>query len=89
MPEYVVTPWEVSGKVDYDKLVKDFGTQLVDDELLKRIEKHVSYMHYMLRRGIFYSHRDFDWVLTELEKGNKFYLYTGRGPGGKTQLGHM
>lgn len=88
MPEYVVTPWEVKGTIDYNKLVKDFGTQLIDDELLKRIEKHVSRVHFMLRRGIFYTHRDFDWVLTEYEKGNKFFLYTGRGPSGKTQLGH-
>jgi len=89
MPEFIVTPWEVKGKIDYDKLVKDFGTQLIDEELLKRIEKHVSHMHYMLRRGIFYTHRDFDWVLNELEKGNKFFLYTGRGPSGQTQLGHI
>lgn len=89
MPEYVVTPWEVKGKVDYVKLVKEFGTQLIDEDLMKRFEKHVSRVHYMLRRGTFYTHRDFDWVLKEYEKDNRFYLYTGRGPSGQTQLGHL
>jgi tryptophanyl-tRNA synthetase len=43
----------------------------------------------MLRRKIFFSHRDFDWILQEYEKGNKFFLYTGRGPSGDTHLGHL
>ena len=34
-----VTPWEVSGKVDYDKLVKEFGVSKINNDLLKRIEK--------------------------------------------------
>jgi len=38
MPEedFVVTPWEVRGKVDYDRLVQQFGTQRIDAALLKR-----------------------------------------------------
>ena len=31
--ENKVTPWEVKGKVKYDKLVEEFGTQLITDEL--------------------------------------------------------
>jgi tryptophanyl-tRNA synthetase len=89
MPDYVVTPWEVKGDVDYNRLVKDFGTQLIDQNLLESIEKHTKTLHFMLRRGVFYSHRDFNWVLKEYEKGNPFYLYTGRGPSGQTQLGHL
>lgn len=31
-----------------------------------------------------------DITLNEFEKGNKFYLYTGRGPsGGSMHLGHL
>ena len=40
MAEYVVTPWEVSGKIDYKKLIKEFGTQPLTDLIIKRIEKH-------------------------------------------------
>ncbi len=89
MAEFIVTPWEVKGNVDYDKLVKDFGTEKIDDKLLKRIQKHTEQLHHFLRRKIFFSHRDMNWLLDEYEKGNKFYLYTGRGPSGRTHVGHL
>jgi tryptophanyl-tRNA synthetase len=89
VPRFVVTPWEVKGKVDYDKLVRRFGTRLIDEDLLKRMEKHAGDLHMFLRRGIFFSHRDFDWILDMYEKGEKFYLYTGRGPSGYTHVGHL
>jgi len=87
--EFVVTPWEVRGKVDYDKLIKQFGTQPIDEELLKRIERHTGKLHFMLSRGVFFSHRDLDWILDRCEEGEKFFLYTGRGPSGHSTLGHL
>jgi len=87
--EFVVTPWEVSGRVDYDKLVKQFGTKKLTPSLIERMKKHVGKLHVMLRRGIFFSHRDFDWILDRYEAGEKFFLYTGRGPSGHTHLGHL
>jgi tryptophanyl-tRNA synthetase len=46
--------------------------------------------HYLLRRGAFFSHRDLDLLLDRYEKGEKFYLYTGRGPSAESMhLGHM
>ncbi|MBI2664805.1 tryptophan--tRNA ligase [Candidatus Woesearchaeota archaeon] len=89
MPKYTVTPWKVEGEVDYNKLIKDFGTEAIDDKLLQRLKKHTKDLHYMLRRKIFFSHRDMNFILDEHEKGNKFYLYTGRGPSGNTHLGHL
>lgn len=89
MTEFVVTPWEVKGKVDYDRLIKNFGTEKIDDKLLKRIKKHTGDLHHFLRRKIYFSHRDMGWVLDKLENGEKFHLYTGRGPSGKVHLGHM
>lgn len=85
----VVTPWEVKGKIDYDRLIKEFGTKQIDQKMLKRIEKHTGELHHFLRRGIFFSHRDMDFILDEYEKGNKFFLYTGRGPSGGTHIGHI
>lgn len=87
--EFVVTPWEVKGEIDYNKLIKEFGTELITDELLKRIEKHTGELHYLLRRKIFFSHRDLNWILDKYESGEKFFLYTGRGPSGHTHLGHL
>jgi tryptophanyl-tRNA synthetase len=87
--ESVVNPWEVSGEVDYNKLIKDFGVERIDAKLLARIKKHTKEVHPFLARNIFFAHRDLHWLLDEYEKGNKFYLYTGRAPSGPVHLGHL
>ena len=84
-----VTPWEVSGDINYDKLVKEFGLSKIDSKMLERIKKHTKELHPMLSRGIFFAHRDLNWILDEYEKGNKFFLYTGRAPSGPVHLGHI
>jgi tryptophanyl-tRNA synthetase len=83
--EFKVTPYEVSGEVDYDKLVKDFGTTLISDKLKKKFEK----LHPLLRRGAYFSHRDFDKWLENFEKGKKVSVITGRGPSEKMHIGHL
>lgn len=87
--DFVVTPWHVEGDIDYDKLIKQFGTEKISSELLKRIIKITGEDHFMLRRGVFFSHRDLGNLLDEYEKGKKFFLYTGRGPSGHTHIGHL
>ncbi len=87
--EMIVTPWEVRGKIDYDRLIKQFGTQRITPELKARINKITKDRHIMLDRDYFFSHRDLDWILDEYEKKNKFILYTGRGPSGHTHIGHL
>jgi len=87
--EMVVTPWEVRGKVDYERLVREFGTQHLTDDLMKRIAKHTGKLHLQLQRKLFFSHRDLDVVLDLYEEGTKFVLYTGRGPSGAVHIGHL
>jgi tryptophanyl-tRNA synthetase len=87
--EMVVTPWEVRGKVDYERLIREFGTQPLTDELLRRLAKYTGLLHIQLRRKLFFSHRDLDTVLDLYEKGTKFVLYTGRGPSGPVHIGHL
>jgi tryptophanyl-tRNA synthetase len=88
--EMEVNPWEVKGDVDYNRLVKEFGLSVIDDKLLERIKKHVNgEIHPLLRRKIFFAHRDLNWILNEYEKGNKFFLYTGRAPSGPIHIGHI
>ncbi|MEM0340719.1 MAG: tryptophan--tRNA ligase [Acidilobaceae archaeon] len=87
--EFVVTPWEVRGKVDYDKLIEVFGTKPITNELLKRIESLAGELHVLLRRQVFFSHRDLELVLNAYEKGEGFFLYTGRGPSGPMHIGHL
>jgi tryptophanyl-tRNA synthetase len=86
--EFVVTPYKVAGDVDYEVLIERFGTKKIDGQLLSRLAKYGP-VHHMLRRQIFYSHRDLEWVLDQYDKGNKFSLYTGRGPSGPIHLGHL
>lgn len=90
-----VTPWEVQSHsakgVDYDKLIKRFGSSKIDDELIQRIEKITGKpVHHFLRRKMFFSHRDMHQILTLYEQKKPFFLYTGRGPSsGAMHLGHL
>jgi len=88
---FKVTPYNVSGEVDYEKLVKEFGVSIIDDKLLERIKKHAKELPLFLRRKVFFAHRDLNWLLDEYEKGNKFFIYTGRAStkGSKVHLGHL
>ena len=87
--EFTVTPWSVEGDVDYDKLIERFGTSRISQEILDRFARITGELHPFLRRKIFYSHRDFDWILDRYEAGENFFLYTGRGPSGGVHLGHL
>ena len=89
--DMTVNPYEVQGKVNYDRLVKEFGLEKINDEVLKKIKKSIGKeeLHFMLRRGIFFAGRDLNWLLNEYEKRNKFFLYTGCGPSGPIHLGHL
>jgi tryptophanyl-tRNA synthetase len=86
---FTVTPWEVEGNIDYNKLIENFGTSTINNEIIENIEKIIGEVHPFLKNRYFFSHRDLDWILDEYQKGNKFYLYTGRGPSGHVHLGHL
>ncbi len=85
----IINPYEVKGNLEYEKIIKEFGLSVIDNDLLKRIEKITGEIHPYLKRNIFFAHRDLKFILDEYEKGNKFFLYTGRGPSGKIHLGHL
>jgi hypothetical protein len=79
----IVDPWNVEseGAIDYDKLIEQFGSQRLTQDLVDRIERVTGKKaHRFIRRGIFFSHRDLAQLLDLYEAGKKFYLYTGRGP---------
>lgn len=90
-----MNPYEVKASdekgIDYDKLIVQFGCSKITPELLQRIEKVTNKpVHHMLRRGIFFSHRDLDQILDGYERGKPFYLYTGRGPSSDAMhMGHL
>mmetsp|Transcript_6100 Transcript_6100/g.7354 ORF Transcript_6100/g.7354 Transcript_6100/m.7354 type:complete len:137 (+) Transcript_6100:346-756(+) len=91
--EQVVTPWDVEAEdgVDYGKLIREFGSQAIDQDLIDRIERVTGKKaHHWLRKGIFFSHRDMNILLDKYEQGTPFYLYTGRGPSSESlHFGHL
>jgi len=93
--EDVVDPWNVTSAsdkgIDYDKLIKKFGSKKIDDVLIERMEKITGKkVHRFLRRGVFFSHRDMHKVLDDVEKKKPFFLYTGRGPSSTAMhMGHL
>jgi len=92
--EQIVTPFEVQAGVDgidYDKLIHTFGCSAIDQALLERLQKVSKLpLHPWLRRGLFFAHRDLQEIVTAKEKGEPFYLYTGRGPSSEAlHVGHL
>jgi tryptophanyl-tRNA synthetase len=79
-----VTPYEVSGEVDYDRLLEKFGADRLTDDQLARFPDHP-----MLRRRVFYAGRDVDRYLDAAETGATHSIVTGVGPSGPMHLGHV
>jgi len=51
---FKVTPWEVEGEIDYNKLITQFGTQPITSEMIERI-KHVTVeVHPMIKLRYFF-----------------------------------
>lgn len=81
--EFTITPWEVSGKVDYARLLKEFGLRPLT-HLPKKFHENV-----LFRRGIVFAHRDFHRIVEAIGKKKKFVMMTGLMPTGKFHIGHM
>ena len=79
---YKVTPWEVEGKIDYQKLIKEFGLQPLQ-HLPEVFNKNL-----LFRRGIIFAHRDFKYIAEAIEQKKPFVMMTGLMPSGKFHLGH-
>jgi tryptophanyl-tRNA synthetase len=88
---FEVDPWSVTGTVDYDKLLVNFGSEPITPELIQRFETLTGHKaHVLLRRGYFFSHRSLNDILDKYEKRVPFFLYTGRGPSSEAlHFGHM
>ncbi|PIN88502.1 tryptophan--tRNA ligase, partial [Candidatus Pacearchaeota archaeon CG10_big_fil_rev_8_21_14_0_10_35_13] len=78
-----VTPWEVEGKIDYEKLIKEFGLEPIKS-LPEVFNKNV-----LFRRKVIFAHRDFQKILEAIKKKKKVVLMTGLMPSGVFHLGHM
>lgn len=94
-----VDPWNVAGEIgadgiakaiNYLTLIDEFGTKKILEEDLERFKKVTGHKpHRFMRRGIVFSHRDLNLILDRHEKGEPFFLYTGRGPSSDSMhIGH-
>lgn len=81
--ESVFNPWEVTGSIDYDKLVNEFGIHPLK-ELPEIFNKNV-----LFRRKTVFAHRDIQRILEAVKNKKKFVMMTGLMPTGKMHLGHM
>lgn len=79
---FTVTPWEVNGDVDYDKLIRQFGLQP-----LQGLSKPFSDF-LLFRRNIVFAHRDFGQIVKAVEEKKRFVMMTGLMPSGKLHFGH-
>jgi len=88
-----VNPWTATSAngFNYLKLIEKFGCSPIDGAIINRFEKVTkTKAHPWLRRGIFFSHKDLNLILDDVEAGRPVYLYTGRGPTSDSMhLGHM
>jgi len=79
---FKVTPWEVKGNIDYDRLIQEFGLQKFK-EVPKQLEEFIHY-----RRGIIFAHRDFNRINDAIKNKKPFAMMTGLMPTGKMHFGH-
>ena len=83
MAESVVTPWEVKGDLDYDKLIKEFGVTPMKDL------PEVFLENVLFKRKVVFAHRDFQRILEAAQHKKPFVMMTGLMPTGKMHIGHM
>ncbi|RME54438.1 tryptophan--tRNA ligase [Candidatus Woesearchaeota archaeon] len=84
MEEFKVTPWEISGNIDYNKLITEFGLEPIDKEKLPKLFLD----NVLFRRGIIFAHRDFGKILMAIKNKKPFVMMTGLMPSGKFHFGH-
>jgi len=80
--DFSVTPWEVSGNVNYNKIMKEFGISLMPS-LPKVFNDNI-----LFRRKIVFAQREFSKILDALKNKKKFVMMTGLMPSGKFHFGH-
>jgi tryptophanyl-tRNA synthetase len=83
MAKSMITPWEVTGDIDYDKLLKEFGIQPLG-ELPEVFNENV-----LFRRKVVFAHRDIGRIMNAMKNKSPFVMMTGLMPTGKFHIGHM
>ncbi len=78
-----VTPWEVEGVVDYDRLMREFGIRPFSD-----IIGRVPCPNKLMRRGVIFGHRDYDRIVDAMIEKRPWAVMSGFMPSGMPHFGH-
>src|SRR5437870_4633319 len=90
MPDdFVVTPWEVKGSVDYDRLVTQFGTERITLEILERIRKTSCELLPLFWLCVFYCYCYVYCILYYFVFLSLFFFYSCLCPSCGILIGHM
>ena len=78
-----ITPWEVEGIVDYDRLIQEFGMQPFSQILDK-----VPNPNWLMRRNIIFGHRDYERIIDAILNKKPWAVMSGFMPSGLPHFGH-
>lgn len=84
--DFTVTPYAVTGDIDYDRLLDRFGVDALTDEQIATFPDPV---YPLVRRNVFYAERDVDDFLAAANAEKQHSIVTGRGPSGPMHIGHV
>lgn len=82
---------EVSGKMDYDKIIEEFGVECLSKQL-RPLEKSVNSKlpgAQLYRRGIVFAHRDFGTIANSIMNKKKFAVVSGFNPSAPLHFGNL
>lgn len=78
-----VTPWEVKGKLNYEKLMAEFGLQPLPP-LPEEFRNNL-----LFRREKVFAQRDMIQILDAIKNQKRFVVMTGMVPNGAFHIGHL
>lgn len=81
-----VTPYDVEGDLDYEKLLDRFGA---DELTADQIAQFPDPVHPLVRRRVFYAQRGLGDFLAAAREGEDHAIVTGVGPSGPMHVGHV
>ncbi|HID43785.1 MAG TPA: tryptophan--tRNA ligase, partial [Archaeoglobaceae archaeon] len=78
-----ITPWEVEGVIDYNRLVQEFGMKPFS-ELIDKLPETSP----LIRRGIIFGHRDYERIVDAILNKKPWAVMSGFMPSGLPHFGH-
>ncbi len=78
-----ITPWEVEGTVDYDRLITEFGMQSFSG-----IVDELPGADWLISRNIIFGHRDYDRIVDAVKNDRPWAVMSGFMPSGMPHFGH-